>query len=46
MFGKDTPHDIFVNIGTKGSVDLLSDAWTAEARVAPFQFDDSLDELG
>ena len=45
MFSEDTSHDIFVDVGTKGSVDLLSNPRAAETRVAPFHLDGSLNEF-
>ena len=36
MVGKDTSHDIFINIGAERLIDLLSDAWTAEPWIASF----------
>jgi hypothetical protein len=34
MVSKDTSHDIFINVSTKGSIYLLRDPWTAEPWVA------------
>jgi hypothetical protein len=36
MGGKDTSHDIFIDIGAERLIDLLRYSRTAEARVAPF----------
>ncbi len=46
MGGKDAPDYIFIDVDSKRLIDLLCDPWTAEARVAPFQFDNGLDEFG
>ena len=44
MCGEDAPHHIFIDIGTKRFINLLSDPWAAEPRVALFYLDDGLYE--
>ena len=35
MVGKNTSHDISINMGATGHIDLLSDTGSADARVMP-----------
>ena len=45
MDGKDTPHHIFIDVGSKGLIDLLCDPWAAKPWVTLLHFDDGLDEF-
>jgi len=45
IFGEDTPYHIFIDVGTECFVDLLREPRTSESRIAPFQFEDGLDEF-
>ena len=45
MCSEDTPHYIFINIGSEHRVDLLRDPWASIAWIALFQFNDSLDKF-
>ncbi len=42
---KDTSHDIFINVSTEGSIDLLGNPRTTETRITLFQLDDGLYEF-
>jgi len=42
MCGKDAPHHIFINIGSKCFIDLLCDPWAAKPWIALFHFNDCL----
>ncbi len=33
MCGEDAPHHIFIDVGPKGFIDLLSDPWAAKSWV-------------
>jgi hypothetical protein len=46
MCGKDAPHHIFINIGSKCFIDLLCDPWAAKPWIALFHFNDCLDKFG
>ena len=45
MGSKDAPDHIFIDIDSKGLIDLLSDPWAAETWVTLLHFDDGLDEF-
>ena len=46
VLGKDTPHDIFVDIDAKGPCDLLRDSGTAEPGIVALYLPNQLDEIG
>ena len=46
MCGKDAPHHIFVDIGSKCFIDLLCDPWAAKPWIALFYFNNRLDKFG
>jgi hypothetical protein len=45
MCGEDAPDHIFIDFDSERFVDLLRDPWTSKPWVAPFQFNDGLDEF-
>ncbi len=45
MGGKDTPHYIFIDAGSKGTIDLPCDAWASESWVTLLHLNDGLDEF-
>ena len=44
MFGPHAVHDVLVDVDPKGPRDDTRDPWTAEARIARFEFDNGLNE--
>lgn len=45
VFGKDTTHDIFVDLNAESERDDVCNAWITKAGVSLLQFNDSRDEL-
>jgi hypothetical protein len=44
MFRQHAAHDVLVDVDPEGPRDDTRDSWTAEARIARLEFDDSLNE--
>jgi len=45
MRSGNTLHHIFIDVGSKGFIDLLCDLWAAKPWVTLVHFDDGLDEF-
>lgn len=45
MHGKHTSHDIFIDVRTKGLIDLLRNSRTTEPGVMAFHFNDGMDKF-
>jgi len=45
VLGEDTPHDVLVDVDTKGSRDAQGDLWATESGIALLAFDDRPNEV-
>jgi len=45
VLGKDTRHDVLVDVDAKGSGDLLGDPGTSESGIPAFQINNDLDDF-